>query len=475
MIIDEVQADVGLGFKKIAEIAVDTSKKPVLAAGEEFSYPFTVYFKHVEGATYQNIERVSISNLVDRTGQSMAAEAVMSVKATSAPLQVDGMDASATITDVWATPEGFSSSPSTVGPWTISENSVLMYDVVVTNSGANYELNVSMTNNALLTESDSKETRSASATVWLSTDFTPGLMVVKKAPACVKMGDPIVYNFTVTNFGDIKLVDVIVTDPLFPEAFKIGELGPGKSVMFDSPQYMTSESTPNPLVNTAKVSGYYGCNPIVNYSSATVSVVDAKMTFVKGGPDCVNTYGSITWTYSITNTGKVTLNNLYFYDEFLKQEKTMSSLGPGGVWSFDIISQAGGEVTDIKNSAYVTANAECGIKLNVSSSHTVKVTQASISLVKDGPAEVDAGMKFLWKFNITNTGQTALTDVLFSDANLSITNMAIKDLAVGESYEFTLEDTAPKSQASSTMMRTLPQNLPVDRTSSPFLTMPRRS
>ncbi len=65
----------GSGFEKIAAIAVDTSKKPVLAAGEEFSYPFTVYFKHVEGATYQNIERVSISNLIDRTGQSMAAEA----------------------------------------------------------------------------------------------------------------------------------------------------------------------------------------------------------------------------------------------------------------------------------------------------------------------------------------------------------------------------------------------------------------
>ncbi len=206
---------------------------------------------------------------------------------------------------------------------------------------------------------------------------------------------------------------------------------------------MTDASTPNPLVNTAKVTGYYGCNPIVNYSSATVSVVDAKMTFVKGGPDCVNTYGSITWTYTITNTGKATLNNLYFYDEYLKVEKTQSSLVPGGVWSFELVSQAGGEVTDIKNSAYVTANAECGIELNVSSSHTVKVTQASISLVKDGPAEVDAGMKFLWTFNITNTGQTALTDVLFSDANLSIVNMAITNLAVGESYEFTLEDTAP--------------------------------
>ncbi len=94
-----------------------------------------------------------------------------------------------------------------------------------------------MINNAILTESDTKVTHSASSTVWLSTDFTPGLMLMKKAPACVKMGDPIVYNFTVTNFGDIKLVDVIVTDPLFPEAFKIGELGPGKSEMFDCSVY----------------------------------------------------------------------------------------------------------------------------------------------------------------------------------------------------------------------------------------------
>ncbi len=83
MITDVVQANVGNGFVDVASIAVDTSKKPVLAAGEEFSYPFTVYFKQIEGATYQNIERVSISNLIDRTGQSMAAEAVMSVKATS--------------------------------------------------------------------------------------------------------------------------------------------------------------------------------------------------------------------------------------------------------------------------------------------------------------------------------------------------------------------------------------------------------
>ena len=560
MITDVVQADIGNGFVDVASIAVDTSKKPVLAAGEEFSYPFTVYFKPIEGATYQNIERVSISNMVDRTGQSMAAEAVMSVKATSTPLQDDGEDATATLTDVWTAPSGWVTSPATVGPWTLTESQTITYTVKVTNVFASFFSEVDMTNTATLTESDSGATEMASETVKLSTNFEPGIKIVKTAPECVKRGDMITYTFTVYNIGDAYLNNVTVLDPMFPDSlnYYIGDMGAGSEVTFTA-QYQTDANTDAMLMNTATVYGKFACMPLSNSSTttvkvvnpsisiektgpecvgagatitwsfnitntgdvelknvlftdgalgianqnlgnlapgasnvftktstapmsgsvkneasvsatascamivedmddATVTIVNPSMTFQKGGPDCVRLGDSITWTFSILNTGDVTLTNLVLVDPPVDVTVPMASLAPGEYWNFTYVTTP--EATGAAyNYAYVTADAPCGAQLNVTDDHSVLVINPAIDIVKGGPnSEVGAGSEIVWTFSIKNIGDAPLINVIFDDPLLVVSKTYTDNggvLAVGAYWNFTLKSFAPNEPGTVTNVATV--------------------
>ncbi len=439
MITDIVQANDGNGFVDIASVAVDTSKKPVLAAGEDYWYPFTVYFKNVDGATYQNIERVSISNLVDRTGQSLAAEAVLDVKAAATPLQIAGEDANATVTDAWTSPNGWVTTPSTAGPWTFTDSGSVSYTVKVSNVFASFYTESYMTNTATLTGSDSGETVMADKTVVLSTNFHPGIKIVKSAPACVQRGDPITYTFTVYNIGDALINNVTVLDPMFPDSlnYYIGDMAAGSQVSF-TVELPTDESTEDVLVNTATVHGFFKCLPISNSSTATVNVVDPSISLVKTGPECISGGATIEWMFNVTNTGDVELLNIMLNDPLVGNEN-LGNLAPGAslVFMRTSIAPMSGSVT---NEAMVTASTSCGIGVEAEDDATVQVVNPSMTFVKGGPDCIRIGDDIVWTFSIKNTGDVELTNLMMVDPPAGV-SVPMASLAPGAYWNFTYTTT----------------------------------
>lgn len=440
MITDIVQANDGNGFVDIASVAVDTSKKPVLAAGEDYWYPFTVYFKNVEGATYQNIERVSISNLADRTGQSLAAEAVLDVKAAATPLQIAGEDANATVTDAWTTPSGWVTSPSAAGPWYFSESGSVEYTVKVSNVFASFYTEAYLKNTATLTGSDSGETVMADETVVLSTNFHPGIKIVKSAPDCVTRGEPITYTFTVYNFGDALVNNVTVLDPMFPDSlnYYIGDMVAGSEETFQV-ELPTDESTASMLVNTATVHGFFVCMPISNSSSTSVMVIDPSISIEKTAPECLMGGATFEWMFNVTNTGDVELLNVMFSDGLLGINENLGNLAPGASLVFTKPGTApmSGSVL---NEASVTASTECGISVEDDDDATVNVVNPSMTFVKGGPDCVRIGDDIIWTFSIKNTGDVELTNLMMVDPPADV-SVPLASLAPGAYWNFTYTTT----------------------------------
>jgi uncharacterized repeat protein (TIGR01451 family) len=328
-------------------------------------------------------------------------------------------------------------SPTTVGPWTLEDNQTVSYTLKVTNVFASFFQEVDLTNTATLTESDSGDTQTASETVKLSTNFEPGIKIVKSAPECVKRGDMFTYTFTVYNIGDAYLNNVTVLDPMFPDSLNhyIGDMAAGSEVSF-SVQYQTNETTPSKLVNTATVYGKFACMPLSNSSTTTVNVVNPSISIEKTGPECVGGGATITWSFNITNTGDVQLNNVLFSDELLGiANENLGNLAPGASMVFTKTSTAPMSGS-VENEASVTATASCGMTVEDMDDATVTIVNPSMTFVKGGPDCIRIGDSITWTFNITNTGDVELTNLVLVDPPAGVT-VPLASLAPGASWTLT--------------------------------------
>ncbi len=136
-----------------------------------------------------------------------------------------------------------------------------------------------------------------------------------------KVGDTINYTITVTNCGDVELINIEVTDTLATASpWTIPSLGPGAhwDVTF---AYVVQESDPDPLVNTATATGELAGLPnVIGPAEASVEVdlVTPGISITKGCAPSSGTVGeTITYTITIANTGDVALENITVSDTLL--------------------------------------------------------------------------------------------------------------------------------------------------------------
>ena len=163
-ILDVVQYKSGPGqFQDLVSERVDTSAKPVLEPGESYCYPYDVEFVPVEGAIYRNEARVTITNHSGWLGTPFGPNPKAGFSLPSTPTV---RDETATLSDALACPTGFSCTPGTAGPWSLSDSRQVPLVVTVTNVSA-CDTTRELVNTATLTEDDTGTTRTAQATVTL--------------------------------------------------------------------------------------------------------------------------------------------------------------------------------------------------------------------------------------------------------------------------------------------------------------------
>ena len=180
---------------------------------------------------------------------------------------------------------------------------------------------------------------SDSDTVSSPIDPAPELALVKTAdgPDPVTVGDVIGYSFAVTNSGNVTLTNVTVTDPLVGAAAidcggdgnnVIESFAPGGPITCTASYTVTQADVDNGEVsNTATATGTPP--PDVPPPSPATSTVDvpidrtASLSIVKSSnvalPSELNAGQTITYTFSVTNTGNTTLTNVTVTDVIITE------------------------------------------------------------------------------------------------------------------------------------------------------------
>ncbi|MEE0511343.1 MAG: DUF11 domain-containing protein, partial [Peptococcaceae bacterium] len=203
---------------------------------------------------------------------------------------------------------------------------------------------------------------------------SPDLTFTKKADKeSLNLGDVITYTFTVKNTGNVTLNNLTLRDPmegLSDVKLAKNELAPGESTSGTATYTVTQVDVDKGQVeNTATVTGMPpakdgGTPPAPITKTSTVKVPsDPKpdFTFTKKADKESLTLGDvITYTFTVKNTGNVTLNNLTLKDpmEGLSDVKlAKNELAPGestsGTATYTV-TQADVDKGQVENTATVT-------------------------------------------------------------------------------------------------------------------------
>ncbi|PNX46122.1 MAG: hypothetical protein BV456_12695, partial [Thermoplasmata archaeon M8B2D] len=153
--------------------------------------------------------------------------------------------------------------------------------------------------------------------------------------ATASVGQTITYNYNVTNCGDASLTDVtVMDDKLGTITLGTATLAPGGSTSGTATYTVVEGDLPGPIVNTATATG-------IDPTGGTVTDSDTESVALTYNP-CINidkeaSVGTasvgqtITYTYTVTNCGDVTLTGVTVVDDKLGTITLgTATLAPGG-------------------------------------------------------------------------------------------------------------------------------------------------
>ncbi len=283
-----------------------------------------------------------------------------------------------------------------------------------------------------------------------------GLVLVKAATGVtdanassrVDAGDTIAYDFRVTNTGTTRLDPVSIDDPRLGVVglpCGTGPLEPGDTRTCTGPvlTLTQAEVDAGSVTNAATATGTDPVGRAVDDADSTTTRLDAPaaLALAKSAGAVRDTNGSgrqdagdtITYTFTVTNTGAQTLSDVAVRDELVGSTALAcaSTLAPGAsaTCAADLVlTQADIDRGRVDNTADATATTPAGGSVSADASAAVVLTPATgLDLTKTASAirdvdgnGADAGDTITYSFTVRNTGATRLTDVRLTDAMLGL-------------------------------------------------------
>ncbi|QIM15734.1 DUF11 domain-containing protein [Leucobacter insecticola] len=268
------------------------------------------------------------------------------------------------------------------------------------------------------------------------------------------VGSDIDWSFTLTNWGNVVVKDLTLSDELEgltniewdwagSGVATEGELAPNESVSIRATSPISAALYPTGTVtNTAQASGTDSSGDPVdsNEAEATVTwpfVAAPALSLTKAGSvhgGTAATGGLIDWTFTLSNTGNVTVSDLELNDELAGladvewhwDEATVANaeeLAPGesvdisatSPITWDVFANGG-----VENTATVTGSYNgSAVDSNEADAEVTWpfVAAPSVALKKSGAlegTEAENGT-VKWTFEVTNTGNVALSDLVLND------------------------------------------------------------
>jgi gliding motility-associated-like protein/uncharacterized repeat protein (TIGR01451 family) len=281
---------------------------------------------------------------------------------------------------------------------------------------------------------------------------------------CTQVGDVITYTFTVTNEGNVTLSNVVVTDPLAGlsaitfvsgDTNNDGNLDIGEVWVYTATYAVTqADIDAGEVVNQATVTAQdTNGDPVSDLSGTAINnddptviglCQDAKIAIVKEGVidsgDCTQVGDIITYTFTVTNEGNVTLSNVVVTDPlaglsaitFVSGDTNNDgNLDIGEVWVYTAsyaVTQADIDAGEVENQATVVAedtNGDpvsdlSGTAINNDDPTVIELCQdAQIAIVKEGTIDsgdcTAVGDVITYTFTVTNEGNVTLSNVDVTD------------------------------------------------------------
>jgi hypothetical protein len=283
-------------------------------------------------------------------------------------------------------------------------------------------------------------------------DDAPGVFVLA--------GSTVTWTYVVTNTGETPLTAVTVTDDqIGPITCPETELAVGGSMTCTA----TGEAAAGPYQNVATAEGLAGAAQVADSDAShhfgeTLGIAIEKTT---NGEDADTPTGpevlvgdAVVWRYDVTNTSNVPLEfDLTDSEGVPARCPRIGTIEPGGSVSCDAIGAA--EAGQYENVGTVVGTAPSGDTVTASDpSHYVGVVPA-IDIVKStngdaaneapGPL-VEPGDPVTWTYDVTNTGDTDLSDIEVTDDRIGTITCPTTSLAAGASMTCTATGTAEADQ-----------------------------
>ena len=311
---------------------------------------------------------------------------------------------------------------------------------------------------------------------------SPELIKIPSRTSVSAVGDQISYTFRVNNPSSVTLTNLQITDDTLLgtglSCTPIATLAPGGSADFSctgntyTVQQSDIDNQGNPVNDTQVIHNdvtgtaqyQIGAGPVITVTDvASADVALPQRTpaiFLTKGSDVASVSGPnqpITYTFSVQNTGNVTLFNLVLTDPMLPSLSCppVSSLAPGALVVFSgctgivyTVTQADIDSgsTDslpgngqIDNVATVVADTPvAGATVTDTGEHQVNlpVRGPQMTIVKSADvATITAPGTLNYRFTVSNTGNVTLEDVTVSDPTLGLACPSV-DLAPGQTVVF---------------------------------------
>ena len=245
------------------------------------------------------------------------------------------------------------------------------------------------------------------------------------------LGDNITYTYTITNNADnVTISNISLVDD------KLGSIDLGGQTSLDAGATITATAThtvaqadlPGPLVNTATISGTDpDGNPVTASATASVDLTyTASLQLTKTAEPTSAAVGNIiTYTYTITNGGNVTINDITLEDVPLGSiSLSDTTLAPGNSTTATAtytVAQAD-LPGPIENTATVSGTDLNGNPITDEVSLSVPLTSsasASLQLTKTADkTSASFGDNITYTYTITNTGNATVSNVTLVDDKL---------------------------------------------------------
>src|SRR5690625_1523135 len=333
-----------------------------------------------------------------------------------------------------------------------------------------------------------------------------GTYVDANEDGVVNPGDEIAYSFTVTNTGNVTVSDIMVSDPMMPVEGGPIVLAPGQSdgTTFTAVYVVTQEDIDAGGVwNLALAEGEDPEGEPVEDDSEDPEPLDpSDPNYDPDCPDCtfteldqnpsiellksgayvdangdgmVNPGDEIEYSFTVINTGNVTVTNITVSDPMMPVEGgpidlevgesdettftgvyviTQEDIDAGGVWNLALAEgedpngdpveddSEDPEPLDPSDPNYDPDCPDCTFT-ELDQDPSIELLKSGVYVDANGDDIVNVGDEIHYTFTVTNTGNVTLTDVVIDDDRLGVSDLFVSssidpDISVAVVYEYAI-------------------------------------